>query len=97
MYILILEKYLFSELPNAAEYIDALQKMYKVVAASTSLPRKMRDGFFFFSEEGLNMFCQTGKCFGQYKNLKTGFSAIERKSMMQNYFHHKKEGEFHPT
>ena len=42
------------------------------------------------------MFCQTGKCFGQYKNLKTGFSAIERKSMMQNYFHHKKEGDFTP-
>ena len=29
------EKDSFSELPNAAEYIDALQKMYKVVAAST--------------------------------------------------------------
>lgn len=42
------------------------------------------------------MFCQTGKCFGQYKNLKTGFSAIERKSMMQNYFHYKKEGAFTP-
>lgn len=56
----------------------------------------MRNTVSFFSEEGLNMFCQTGKCFGQYKNLKTGFSAIERKSMMQNYFHHKKEGDFTP-
>lgn len=90
------EKDSFSELPNAAEYIDALQKMYKVVAASTPLPRKMKNTVSFFSEEGLNMFCQTGKCFGQYKNLKTGFSAIERKSMMQNYFHHKKEGDFTP-
>lgn len=42
------------------------------------------------------MFCQTGKCFGQYKNLKTGFSVKERKSMMQNYFKHKKEGNFTP-
>lgn len=90
------EKDSFSELPNAAEYIDALQKMYKVVAASTPPLKKMKNTVSFFSEEGLNMFCQTGKCFGQYKNLKTGFSAIERKSMMQNYFHHKKEGDFTP-
>ena len=34
------EKDSFSELPNAAEYIDALQKMYKVVAASTPPPEK---------------------------------------------------------
>ena len=29
-----------TKLPNAAEYIDALQKMYKVVAASTPPPEK---------------------------------------------------------
>lgn len=87
------EKESFHGLPNAKEYINALQEMYKIVSAATP-PRKKQNTVSFFSEQGLRMFCETGKCFGQYKNLKTGFSALERKSMMQNYFHHKEIGDF---
>lgn len=56
--------------------------------------KKNKNTISFFPEEGLRLFCETGKCFGQYRNLKMGFSVHERKSMMQNYFHHKKAGDF---
>lgn len=49
---------------------------------------------FYRLKKKFSINIETGKCFGQYKNLKTGFSAIERKSMMQNCLYHKEKGDF---
>ena len=42
------------------------------------------------------MFCQTGKCFGQYKNLEMGFSPEERKVMLKSYFRNRDAEAFIP-
>lgn len=42
------------------------------------------------------MFCQTGKCFGQYKNLEMGFSPEERKVMLKSYFRNRDAEAFTP-
>ena len=57
------EKDSFSELPNAAEYIDALQKMYKVVAASTPPPQKNEEHGFFLFRRGTKYVLSNRKMF----------------------------------
>ncbi len=91
-----LSKESFKQIPHAEEHIAALQEMYKVVSASTPPRKKSGTTISFFSEPGLEMFCQTGKCFGQYKNLEMGFSPEERKVMLKSYFRNRDAEAFTP-
>lgn len=91
-----LSKESFKQIPHADEHIAALQEMYKVVSASTPPKKNRGTTISFFSEQGLEMFCQTGKCFGQYKNLEMGFSPEERKVMLKSYFRNRDAEAFIP-
>ena len=61
------EKESFHGLPNAKEYINALQEMYKIVSAATPPPEKSRTQFRFFQNKDCACFVKPANALGNIK------------------------------
>lgn len=82
-------EFFLDRINEAPTFSSAFADTYKALANSNTETKN------FFSEEGLKVFCDTGKCLGQYNNIKKGFSPTERKLMLNQYCHKNQMNEFH--
>lgn len=80
---------LIKSLSISSDFITAFREMYAALEPSSITSKN------FFSHEGLEMFCSSGKCLGQYSNMQEGYSPTERKLMLSQYYHRNQQNEFH--